>query len=127
MKYLLSGITREDTSKSDLRDYKSLGYNSVVFVANLSADPQCKDLNGNIYDIDELLVLDNPIFRIAHPNCQCKFQPYSKEEQKSIPTSFYTTKTESSPETTESNIQKPNNLSAQYRTKILKRANYGNR
>lgn len=76
-----SGITRPDLSKNDLNRYKSMGYATVVFVANLAADPQCEQHNGSIYSIDELLTLDNPIYRISHPNCRCKFDPYGKSKQ----------------------------------------------
>jgi len=58
-----------------------MGYITVVFIANLAADPKCEQYNGNIYSIEELLTLDNPIFRISHPNCRCKFDPYGKTQQ----------------------------------------------
>jgi len=54
------------------------GYTQVVFIKNLTADEECTPLDGNIYEISELLKLDNPIFRISHPNCLCKFSPYGK-------------------------------------------------
>lgn len=78
MKVVTSGITRPDTSKSDLNNYKSQGFETVVFVTNIEADPACDYLNGNIYSIEELLTLDNPIYRISHPNCRCRFDGYGK-------------------------------------------------
>ena len=97
MKTLISGVTRPDNSINDLRSFKLQGYETVVFVANIEADPQCEHLNGNIYDIDELLTLDSPIFRISHPNCRCKFSPYGKsknknQEQTHTPTTIPTEK-----------------------------------
>jgi len=84
-----SGITRPDTSKSDLNTYKSQGYVTVVFVANMESDPNCDYLNGNVYSIDELLALDNPIYRIAHPNCRCKFDAFGRGKSK-IPEQTHT-------------------------------------
>jgi len=81
MRISLADVTRPDTSASDLRRFQSLGYETVVFVANYDADPDCDRFNGDVYSIDELLVLDSPIFRISHPNCRCKFEPYGKTEE----------------------------------------------
>ena len=77
----LAGITRPDLSKNDLNRYKSMGYVTVVFIANLAADPRCEQYDRSIYSIDELLTLDNPLYRISHPNCRCKFDPYGKSAQ----------------------------------------------
>ncbi len=76
-----SSLDRPDSSKNELYNFKNQGYDTVVFEANLQADPQCKQFDGFIYVIDELLKLDNPIFRISHPNCNCKFTPYGKQSE----------------------------------------------
>lgn len=75
----LSDITRPDQSKFYLSSFQNDGYEQVVFVANVVADPQCEVLNGNIYLISELIGLDNPLYRISHPNCNCEFKPYGKQ------------------------------------------------
>lgn len=74
-------LIRPDNSKAYLNNYKSQGYITVVFVANIAADPECEYLNGNVYNIDELLILDNPLFRMSHPNCRCKFDAFGKAKQ----------------------------------------------
>ena len=74
-------LVRIDPSKTYLNTLKSQGYITVVFVANMEEDPECEYLNGNVYNIDELIVLDNPLFRMSHPNCRCKFNPYEKGNQ----------------------------------------------
>lgn len=76
-----AGITRPDLSKNDLNRFKSMGYETVVFVQNIEADLACEQFNGNIYSIDELLTYDNPLYRTSHPNCRCKFDPYGKIKQ----------------------------------------------
>ncbi len=88
-------LNRPDPSKTYLNTYKSQGYITVVFVANMEADPDCEYLNGNVYNIDELLALDNPIYRMSHPNCRCKFNPLDKGQE---PT--YTNQTTTEPITT---------------------------
>jgi hypothetical protein len=90
-----AGITRPDLSKNDLNRFKSMGYETVVFVANIEADPACEQFNGNIYSIDELLTYDNPLYRTSHPNCRCKFDPYGKTKQlEQTPTTQTTPTTE---------------------------------
>ena len=76
-------IVRPDRSYSDLLSFRTDGYEQAVFVANLIADPQCEVLNGNVYQIADLLRYDNPLYRTSHPNCNCKFAPYGqgREEQ----------------------------------------------
>jgi hypothetical protein len=81
MRISIADVTRPDTSASDLRRFQSLGYKTVVFIANYDADPDCDRYDGDIYSIDELLALDSPIFRISHPNCRCKFEPYGRKEE----------------------------------------------
>ncbi len=76
--FIKSFLTRTDPSINYLRTFLSQGYAQVVFVANIIADPQCEKLNGFVYNIDELISLDNPLFRISHPNCLCEFKPYGK-------------------------------------------------
>jgi len=73
-------IVRPDTSKSDLFRFKNEGYQQVVFIANVASDPECEDLDGNVYNIDDLLKLDNPLYRTSHPNCECKFEPLESGE-----------------------------------------------
>ncbi len=85
MKNIKSDLFRIDQSKNYLLQFKTNGYSQVVFINNFTADPQCKNLNGNIYNIEELIKLDNPLFRISHPNCLCKFQPYGQKTNK-VPT-----------------------------------------
>jgi hypothetical protein len=72
----LANIVRPDTSYQDLLRLQKEGYTQVVFVKNPIADEECAPLDGNIYEISELLKLDNPLFRISHPNCLCKFVGY---------------------------------------------------
>ena len=74
-------LVRVDPSKTYLNTLKSQGYVTVVFVANMEADPECEYLNGNVYNIEELIILDNPLFRMSHPNCRCKFNPYGEGTQ----------------------------------------------
>ncbi len=74
----LANIVRPDTSFSDLLGFQRDGFTQAVFVKNPIADEECTQFNGNIYEISELLKLDNPIFRISHPNCTCKFMPYGQ-------------------------------------------------
>jgi len=64
-----------------LLDWRAEGHEEVVFVANLLADPQCKEFDGNPYKIADLLRYDNPLYRTSHPNCNCKFQPLVKLPQ----------------------------------------------
>ena len=71
-------LVRPDPSKTYLNSFKSQGYVTVIFVSNMQADPDCAYLNGNVYDIEQLLTLDNPLFRMSHPNCNCKFEAYEK-------------------------------------------------
>lgn len=75
---LLANIDRPDQSYSDLLGFQRDGYTQVVFVKNPIADEECAPLDGDIYEIAELLKLDNPLFRISHPNCTCKFAPYGQ-------------------------------------------------
>lgn len=77
---ITADIVRPDMSKSDLMRFKSEGYKQVVFIANIAADPQCEVHNGEVYNIEELLKMDNPLFRISHPNCECKFEPLESGE-----------------------------------------------
>jgi len=77
-------IVRPDMSKSDLLRFKNEGYTKVVFVANIMADPQCEVHNGEVYEIDELLKMDNPLYRVSHPNCNCKFEPLPSGEENAI-------------------------------------------
>jgi hypothetical protein len=74
----LADLDRPDQSYSDLLGFQRDGYEQAVFVKNPTADEQCAPLNGKIYEISELLKLDNPLFRISHPNCLCKFSPYGE-------------------------------------------------
>ena len=74
--YRVAKIVRPDGSYSDLLSFRHNGYEEVVFVANLIADPQCAVLNGNIYKIADLLRYDNPLYRTSHPNCNCKFEAF---------------------------------------------------
>lgn len=76
----LAGIVRPDMSSIELRKYQSDGETQVVFVANIEADPECAELDGNVYDIDTLLTFDNPLYRTSHPNCRCKFVPLPTNE-----------------------------------------------
>lgn len=75
-----AGITRPDTSKNDLNRMKSLGYITVYFVANPNCCDKCTNINRDEYEIESLLILDNPLFRISHPNCLCKFEGWKKGE-----------------------------------------------
>jgi hypothetical protein len=79
-------IVRPDRSYSDLLGFRNDGYTQAVFVANLIADPQCQQFNGNVYEIADLLRLDNPLYRTSHPNCNCAFQPYGQQPQAEEPT-----------------------------------------
>jgi len=81
----LSKLVREDMSKYYLRNFKNEGYKEAVFEANVAADPECKILDRNIYNIDDLLRLDNPLFRISHPNCLCKLNPYGPSTNSAAP------------------------------------------
>lgn len=81
----MSKLVREDMSKYYLRNLKNDGYSQVVFTSNPAADPECKVLDRNIYDIDDLLRLDNPLFRVSHPNCLCKFDPYGSTTSANTP------------------------------------------
>ena len=81
----LSKLVREDMSKYYLRNFQNDGYKEVVFTANIAADPECKVLDRNIYNIEDLLRLDNPLFRISHPNCLCKFDPYGTSSKQTVP------------------------------------------
>lgn len=74
----LANIVRPDNSYTDLLGFQRDGYTQVIFVKNPISDQECAPLNGNIYEIIELLKLDNPLFRISHPNCLCKFSPYGQ-------------------------------------------------
>jgi hypothetical protein len=76
-----AGIVRPDISGSKLRDYQRQGYAKVAFVANVTADPECAALNGQVYMIDDLLRLDNPLYRTSHPNCNCSFAPVPEDFQ----------------------------------------------
>ncbi len=77
-----SNITRPDLSKFDLEKFKRDGYSQVVFVSNpTSKDEKCDFVDGNIYEIDELLKLDNPAFRITHPNTRGEFVPYEPSKK----------------------------------------------
>lgn len=76
----IADIVRPDISVTYLNQFKGEGYKQVVFIANVIADPQCDVLNGNVYNIDDLLKLDNPLFRTSHPNCECKFEPLESGE-----------------------------------------------
>jgi hypothetical protein len=96
-KQIHAGVTRTSvTRRFDLQRFQSLGHDTVVFVANLQADPSCEQYNGNLYSIEELLAPDmgdDPIFWISHPNCRCKFDPYGKvpePEQQNIETKVET-------------------------------------
>lgn len=75
-----AGIVRPDLSGSKLRDLKNQGYVQVAFVANVMSDPECESLNGNVYIIDDLLRLDNPLYRTSHPNCNCEFIPLQEDD-----------------------------------------------
>jgi dTDP-glucose pyrophosphorylase len=77
---VVAEIVRPDISVTYLNQFKSEGYRQVVFIANVVSDPDCVNLDGNVYSIDELLKLDNPLFRISHPNCECKFEPLESGE-----------------------------------------------
>ncbi len=79
--YRVALIVRPDKSYSQLLDWRAQGYEEVVFVANLMADPQCKEFNGNPYKISDLLGFDNPLYRTSHPNCNCKFVPLGQPKQ----------------------------------------------
>lgn len=78
-------IVRPDRSYSDLLGFRNDGYKQVVFVANLIADPQCKQFDGNVYEIEDLLRLDNPLYRTSHPNCNCAFQAFGQLPQAAEP------------------------------------------
>lgn len=89
-KQIYSGVTRNSvTRRFDLQRLQSLGYDTVVFVTNIQADPSCEQYNGNLYSIEELLAPDmgdDPIFWISHPNCRCKFDPYGNKPATETPT-----------------------------------------
>jgi len=74
---ILAGITRSDTSSFDLSSMSN-EYTQAVFVAHPSADADCQALNGNVYDIAQLLSYDSPLYRTSHPNCSCEFVPYEE-------------------------------------------------
>ncbi len=38
--------------------------------------PICRSLNGNIFTVDELLLEDNPLTYVTHPNCRGSYSPY---------------------------------------------------
>ncbi len=76
--YRVAIIVRPDRSYGQLLDWRAQGYEEVVFVANLAADPQCKQFDGNPYKIADLLRYDNPLYRTSHPNCNCQFVPYGQ-------------------------------------------------
>ncbi len=77
-------ITRPDPSKAELQNYKNQGYTTVVFIANPNCCDVCTQLNRYEYAIDKvdnvdgLLQMDNPLYRISHPNCICKFKAWAK-------------------------------------------------
>ena len=73
---------RPDSSSSYLSRYKGQGYAQVVFVANFKADPDCAHLDGNVYEIDDLLTYDDPLFRTSHINCVCSFEPLEESLEK---------------------------------------------
>ena len=75
---ILAGITRPDTSAFKLRSL-SRDYTQVVFVAAQGSEADCQALNGNVYNIEDLLAYDNPLYRTSHPNCTCEFVPYEQE------------------------------------------------
>lgn len=66
---------RPDTSSGYLSRFRGQGYTKVVFVANFASDPQCGSLDGNVYEIDDLMRYDAPLFRTSHVNCECSFEP----------------------------------------------------
>jgi hypothetical protein len=78
----LAVITRPDVSKWDLQRFQREGNIQVAFVKG-SYEPcskedmrhNCDDLNGKVFEIKALLLLDSPLYRISHPNCRCKFVP----------------------------------------------------
>ena len=78
-------LVRPDYSKRYLQDFQREGFTQVVFRANVAADPECQVLDGNLYMIDQLLSLDNPLFRISHPNCECKFEAYGPSSKTTSP------------------------------------------
>ena len=81
---LLNGIIRKafldrpDLSRYDLNNFIGQGYEDAAFEANPACCAECQAHDGEIYDINELLELDNPLYRITHPNCNCKFIPYGQ-------------------------------------------------
>ncbi len=77
----IAGMVRPDISAAKLRMWQSQGYTQVVFVANVISDPDCEVLNGNIYEISDLLDYDNPLFRTSHVNCNCAFTPYEPSKR----------------------------------------------
>ncbi len=75
-------IVRPDLSRSDLEKWKMDGYTQVYFLKNVSEeDATCTNLDGNVYNIDDLLTYDNPLFRTSHPNCMCQFMPLEESRQ----------------------------------------------
>lgn len=93
--YKESILVRPDNSKFYLQFFKNQGYTQVVFRANPTCCPkECRPLDGNIYLIDDLLTFDNPLFRTAHPNCNCRFDPYGpKKTKESTPSKNWWDKT----------------------------------
>ena len=77
----LAGLVRPDISTSKLRMWLAQGYSQVVFVANVTADPECSILNGNIYNIEDIIDFDNPLYRTSHVNCNCSFAPYEPSKK----------------------------------------------
>ncbi len=75
-----SFLDRPDTSKSELQTFKAQGYETVIFVSNGGSCEECSKHNGEVYVIDELLPLDNPLFRTIHVNCEDSFTPYGKQQ-----------------------------------------------
>ena len=78
-------LVRPDYSKNSLNDFQRDGFTQVVFRANVASDPECQALDGNVYMIDQLMPLDNPLFRISHPNCECAFEAYGPSSKTSSP------------------------------------------
>lgn len=73
-----AGQVRPDLSMSDLEKWDREGYTQVVFVKNPTADEECTQYDGNLYNISELMDYDQPLFRTSHINCQCSFVPYGE-------------------------------------------------
>ena len=77
----LAGLVRPDISGAKLRMWQTQGYSQVVFVANVTADPECATLNGNLYNIEDIIDFDNPLYRTSHVNCNCAFTPYEPSKR----------------------------------------------